>query len=311
MADNSEVQAVSEVFFTNCWTHAAAVLLVYDHILTFNSEVTLFWMGGRLSGATILFLLNRYFILVSLLYGLFPIPSSIEVQISIPSIPRSICVAEFVLRALQYLPWAAFSALRSYALCPGPYRWPVSATVFAFALVPLVADMWANLYPLSIVNNPQQGMTATHPIPASMILQLEVATRSSLIASDLVVFCVTWFRTFETAKLSLRSLGKETFAGILLLDGVNRALLVLSVLQMAFTLTGTVPSFTATLTSRFLIDLQRTQRKLAGSFRSISLGEVVFQPQTSSNTSRFIGSLGPQISFHEDGIEEGEVEDMS
>lgn len=52
---------------------------------------------------------------------------------------------------------------------------------------------------------------------------VEIATRSSLIASDLMVLCITWYHTYETAKLSLRTevgQGKRTFASILLLDGV-------------------------------------------------------------------------------------------
>ncbi|TBU62399.1 hypothetical protein BD310DRAFT_48516 [Dichomitus squalens] len=92
---------------------------------------------------------------------------------------------------------------------------------------------------------------------------------------------------------------------------------------MVFTVTGVAEDYltsvialleeplTAILTSRFFIDLQRAQRRLAGSSRSISLGEVVFQPQTSRNMSRFIGSLGAQLSFHEDGGEKNEVEDAS
>ncbi|EJF59779.1 hypothetical protein DICSQDRAFT_171742 [Dichomitus squalens LYAD-421 SS1] len=68
---------------------------------------------------------------------------------------------------------------------------------------------------------------------------------------------------------------------------------------------------TSILTSRFLIDLQNAQRKLAGSSRSVSLGEVAFQPQISGNTSHFIGSLGAQLSFHQ--VDEGynEAEDAS
>ncbi|TBU28235.1 hypothetical protein BD311DRAFT_663633, partial [Dichomitus squalens] len=116
-----------------------SVLLAYDYILTFNSEVTLFWMGSRPSGATILFLLNRYNALVSQFLGVTPFPSSVEVCLSTAISVEVACV---VLSALQYLPWAAFSALRSYALCLDPYRWPISATVFALSLVPLVTNMW-------------------------------------------------------------------------------------------------------------------------------------------------------------------------
>lgn len=52
---------------------------------------------------------------------------------------------------------------------------------------------------------------------------MAVVTRSSLIASDLMVLCITWLRTYETAKLSFHGLGKRTFASILLLDGVSES----------------------------------------------------------------------------------------
>ncbi|TBU57627.1 hypothetical protein BD310DRAFT_929077 [Dichomitus squalens] len=316
MAGNSEIQAAFDAFFANCWGYTSSALLAYDYILTFKSEVTLFWAGGRLSGATILFLLNRYITLAVQIFNASPFPSAF-----------SVFVAWSVLSALQYLPWAAFSALRSYALCPNPYRWPVSATIFALSSVPIVTDMWVNLYRLSIVDDPQQGIIYTNSISASTGLKrdttVEVLTRSSLIASDLAVLCVTWIRTFETAKLSLRSLGKKTFASILLLDG-GLVLLMLSVLHMVFTLTGVAEDatslltsviavieepLTAILTTRFLIDLQKAQRKLAGSSRSVSLGELAFQAQTSKNTSRFIGSLGAQLPFRQDVDGEDEVQD--
>ncbi|TBU28248.1 hypothetical protein BD311DRAFT_663677 [Dichomitus squalens] len=302
MADNSEVQALYDVFFGDCWAYACIALLSYDYVLTFSSEVTLFWMGGRLSGPIILFLLTRYITLTAQIIGLFPFPSSVEACLSTAF---SMFVALNVFRAFQYLPWAAFSALRSHALCPGPYRWPVSATVFALSAVPIVTDMWGNLYRLSFVNDPELGILPTNPIAESTVLKrditVEVATRSSLIASDLVVLFVTWYRTYQTAKLSLRSLRKESFARILLLDGVPHRI------QLPDCQQDTVSSLTAILTSRFLIDLQNAQCKLAGSSRSVSFGELAFEPQTSRNTSRIIGSLGVQLSFR-DGFQDGEDE---
>ncbi|TBU42224.1 hypothetical protein BD309DRAFT_991840 [Dichomitus squalens] len=160
MANNSAVQAISASFFYNCWTDAALALFIYDFILTLDSELMLFWTVGHVSGATILFLLNRYITLASQIIDNNTIPSSVEVDDN----------AHF---------------------------------------------------------------------PTSVIVYLE-------------------------------------------------------------------EPLTSILTSRFLIDLQKAQRKLAGSSRSVSLGEIAFQPQSSGNTSRFIGSLGAQISFHE--VDEGENE---
>ncbi|TBU36258.1 hypothetical protein BD309DRAFT_878676 [Dichomitus squalens] len=284
-------------------------LLAFEYVLTFHGEVALFWTRGRLSGATILFLLNRYLTLTVQIMDVVPKSSSTEVCISTSSIAFSQYVAYIVLKSLQYLPWAAFSALRSYALCPHPYRWPVSATVFALSSVPIITNMFGNLHRISIVNDSQLGIIVNTPISASTALKRDmtvaVATQSSLIGSDLMVLCVTWFRTYETAKLSLRSLGKETFASVLLLDGTVHSRCI----PLPDSHSDAVSSLTAIFTSRFLIDLQRTQRELAGSSRSVSLGEVVFQPQTSRNTSRLIGSLGAQLSFHEGVDREDEVED--
>ncbi|EJF58374.1 hypothetical protein BD309DRAFT_1016616 [Dichomitus squalens] len=260
MADNSDVQVATEVFFGNCWTSATTALLAYDFVLTFPSEVTLFWKGGHLSGATLLCLLNRYITLASQVINNVSLPSAFSVYI-----------AAAVLQALQYLPWAAFSALRAYALCPDPYRWVISAGIFALSSVPIVTDLWVNLHGLSVVNDPVLGIIAITPVSASTI---------------------------------------------------TKALLVLSILQMTFTLTGIgnkVDSptsvialleepLTSILISRFLIDLQKAQCKLAGSSRSVSLGEVAFQSQTSGSTGCFVGSLGAQLSCHEVDEEEDEME---
>ncbi|TBU62403.1 hypothetical protein BD310DRAFT_974219 [Dichomitus squalens] len=234
MASNSEVQVAYRTFFANCWTFASSALLAYDYTLTFGNEVALFWTSGHKSGATVLFVLNRYITLAAQCMNLAPLPSSVK-----------------------------------------------NTTV-------------------------------------------EVVTRSSLIASDLVVLYVTWYRTYATAKLSLREggPGRKTFASIILLDGTMyfMTLLILNILHLSFTLTGVAarPYFitsvvalleeplTSILTSRFLINLQKAQRKLDDTSESVSLGEVAFQPQMSRNTSRFIGSLGAQLSFDEDDSEESE-----
>ncbi|TBU28234.1 hypothetical protein BD311DRAFT_758659 [Dichomitus squalens] len=115
-----------------------------------------------------------------------------------------------------------------------------------------------------------------------------------MIASDSLVLCVTWYRTYGTAKPTLHSLGKKTFASILFLDGTTCFLLLLlsNVLRMTFTLVDSEHnavindpltaaavlerSLSPIFTSRFLIDLQKAQRKLEASSRSVSLGELAF-----------------------------------
>ncbi|TBU37926.1 hypothetical protein BD309DRAFT_1023245 [Dichomitus squalens] len=252
MAGNSEVQIAYRTFFANCWTFASSALLAYDYTLTFGNEVALFWTSGHMSGAAVLFVLNRYITLAAQCINLAPLPSSVK----------------------------------------------------------------------TYVHGSQDPVYQMHILKLSTTV--EVVTRSSLIASDLVVLYVTWYRTYATAKLSLREggPGRKTFASIILLDGTVyfMTLLILNILHLSFTLTGVAarPFFvtsvvalleeplTSILTSRFLINLQKAERKLDDSSESVSLGEVAFQPQMSRNTSRFIGSLEAQLSFYEDDSEESE-----
>ncbi|TBU57415.1 hypothetical protein BD310DRAFT_929337 [Dichomitus squalens] len=61
---------------------------------------------------------------------------------------------------------------------------------------------------------------------------------------------------------------------------------------------------TSILISRFLIDLQKVKRGLDGSSRSMS--ELVFQSHASQDVDGFIGSLGAQLPFHDDQLNEDE-----
>ncbi|KAI0788107.1 hypothetical protein C8Q74DRAFT_1162895, partial [Fomes fomentarius] len=49
----------------------STVLYLYEDVITFGDEVTLFW-GKGWSGGTILFFMNRYFVLV---YSIFSMTS--------------------------------------------------------------------------------------------------------------------------------------------------------------------------------------------------------------------------------------------
>ncbi|TBU39622.1 hypothetical protein BD309DRAFT_871910, partial [Dichomitus squalens] len=55
-------------------------LLIYDYIMTLDSEMILFWLPCRVNGASILFLLNRYICLAYQLFNFIPTPSSLKVS---------------------------------------------------------------------------------------------------------------------------------------------------------------------------------------------------------------------------------------
>ena len=60
--------------------HNHLALVVYDILLTFSGEVTFFWKLGRLNGAMILFLLNRYLTLAVQILNWVPMPPSFQVR---------------------------------------------------------------------------------------------------------------------------------------------------------------------------------------------------------------------------------------
>ncbi|TBU44167.1 hypothetical protein BD309DRAFT_862854 [Dichomitus squalens] len=280
-------------------------LFVYDYLMTFDSEVALFWLPRRITGSSVIFFLNRYLTLTVQILLWRPNPSSYQVAVAAYT-------AYIVTKALQYLPWAAFSTLRSYAMAPERYRWPLSASIFALSSVPLVVDMFGDLHYTYYANDPVQGVVPISTISQSMNLLFALLSRFSLVGADLLVLCVTWYRTYETIKVARQVAGglrNRTFANILLRDGAT--LLVLNVLHIAsdeFATTSVIiwfeEPFTSILTSRFLINLQKVNRKLAGSVQSMSqLPELAFQPYASGNVDGFIGSLGTQLSFHKEDVE--------
>ncbi|EJF56554.1 hypothetical protein DICSQDRAFT_141176 [Dichomitus squalens LYAD-421 SS1] len=323
MSGNADAQAIIAsayvAMYDNYCGVAAQALSYYDYLITFHNEVTLFWIPMRINGASVLFLLNRYFNLVMQIGYWTQVPKSLQVALH---------QFEFfyVIDSLQYLPCTAFSALRTYALCPKPYKSFISAIVFSLALVPLVVNMLHDLRWTSYVYDPTvPGNVAVDTLAPNINMRFVMACRFSLVAADLLVLCVTWYQTFETVKMSRRfAPGQDTqsLASTLLHDGTSYflILLILNVLHIAFTLSSIAndpfsPSsvvllieepLTSVLTSRFLINLQLAKRRQEGSFQSISEGtELAFEPQTSSShIDRFIKSMGGQLSFDHDSVEE-------
>ena len=60
--------------------HNYPAFVVYDYLLTFDSEATFFWKPRRVNGAMILFLLNRYLTLAVQIIRCSPQPLSIQVR---------------------------------------------------------------------------------------------------------------------------------------------------------------------------------------------------------------------------------------
>ncbi|KAI0730417.1 hypothetical protein C8Q76DRAFT_613684 [Earliella scabrosa] len=101
---------------------AHTVLYWYDYLITLDQELELFWTG-KITGATVLFFVNRYLSLFVTVY-LFPwLPFSMNFKTCIGAI------AEY----LQYVPWAVFSSMRMFAL--GGQNWILTVVVLLLSII--------------------------------------------------------------------------------------------------------------------------------------------------------------------------------
>ena len=103
--------------FTNCNTIA---LVIYEYILTLITEIQLFW-GKEVTGASIIFFVNRYVMLVSVLFflcGYSPITGTASVSVGMFNISNNLSQNPQAY-ASQMLNIVHFSDLERYhQVCP-------------------------------------------------------------------------------------------------------------------------------------------------------------------------------------------------
>ncbi|TBU38998.1 hypothetical protein BD309DRAFT_1022465 [Dichomitus squalens] len=76
-AVHAAISEASAAFVNNFCGVAVLALFVYDYLITFDNEVTLFWMPHQFNGALVLFMLNRYLTLtVQILNWIASVPLS-------------------------------------------------------------------------------------------------------------------------------------------------------------------------------------------------------------------------------------------
>ncbi|KAI9000922.1 hypothetical protein BD414DRAFT_405632, partial [Trametes punicea] len=168
---------------------AAFVLVFYEYTITFDREVALVW-GKKLTGATILFVLNRYLALLKYpicIVGLQPISDAV----------RNIC------SLLTCMQLAAFSRLRVYAIAQ--QSWPM-------ALVVAVLDASGVKHCYITIN---RGSTANYPLPIGLL----IATRVSAILTDVLILLITWWQTYDLRRLTPQTSMRVSLGSLLLRDG--------------------------------------------------------------------------------------------
>ncbi|TFK94268.1 hypothetical protein K466DRAFT_476918, partial [Polyporus arcularius HHB13444] len=286
-------------------------LFAYEYAVTFGREVELFWRR-RITVSSILFLVNRYVpLVVNMIYAPWPsYPTTYKVK---------------VLEIFQYLPWAAFSALRAYALTSHVLARSLAGVVFLLALAPVVINYVTMGYATPVVdiffgcsasvslsNTTQQNCMPNVLALGDMLvltaLQLvTIISRGCLITSDLLLMGITWFATYKTSR-EIKALNQVTsMSSVMFRDGVVYfiVLAVLNILHLSFSLlsilnqnaspnasyiTILTEPITAILISRFLIDLQEANIQSMHQISSGSVGTLDFNSVVGSLTFHLASS---------------------
>ncbi|KAI0730623.1 hypothetical protein C8Q76DRAFT_792774 [Earliella scabrosa] len=276
------VAAFGQIITLNQCGVAGFALLVHEYLITFHWEVELFW-NRRMTGAVLLFLANRYIVLATLTFAV----SGVMV-----SFPRDSCstvaIVTNALAILQYIPWAAFSGMRAYALSRGNIMF--TALISLLSLVPthFVFGIAGVIDP---VLNGCVIVDHVKPALGHKLYRLTIASRVSLVAADALLLLATWIAIPNAMRGASRG-HRRSFSTVLLRDGTLYfgILLVLNALHLAFTVRAIhgapfqaasyviqlIHPITGVLVSRFLLDLQDANRHaldLASRSRSALCGD--------------------------------------
>lgn len=307
----AEIILTVESIRTNNYVAVAALtLVVYDFALTFKREVTTVW-GRKVTGASILFFVNRY--LSIMCATLVVAMNSITVQASCNGAGRTFQVVTLVL----ILVFALFSALRIYAVWERNII--LSVLILALDLVPFGMNL--SLYSVLsffAIGAPYNECVGSDPRSISLDLKLTRATRLCVISADALVIFLIWIKTYRLSKQT-RSLGMSMgVSAMLMRDGTIYfiTLLVVNVCHLIIYETKGlpyisifIPTVTAVLISRFLLNLRQVNEDSAG---GASVNFSQFSAPAFRIPESIIGNLGEELEHgpleSEADVYEGDME---
>ncbi|RDX49092.1 hypothetical protein OH76DRAFT_1483321 [Lentinus brumalis] len=320
--------ALFKTFYTSDYCSlAASVLFIYDTFIIFDREVAYFWTTKRISGAALLFFANKWIsmtVYVMVIVNFAPFPSD-KIQRNCSVLP----IAAGAMARLQYIPGAAFSALRAYALSRSKL---LGLLVAALSLAPFGVNLVIYGYHASGVAFPPFGCLETDNTTPALGLRsgpfnlityiVAIISRVPLIVADVILIYITWTNLRGCAALTEIQHSKRIRLSDVLFRGGTIYFVILSVINVLHVILSATAvasedsdngfsvitiftsPITAILISRFLLELQEANRM-----------DVQIDPLDSANpysTQSFISSLGgfvnPARSVWSDGDDDDSIE---
>ncbi|KAI0686784.1 hypothetical protein BC835DRAFT_1309389 [Cytidiella melzeri] len=310
----SHLQQLQSASYIGC---VVTCLIVYEHTISFAQEIRVIWCR-KFTGATILFLMNRYTTLMSaflVMVTLFPI-DHIELVMTDSSILEVRPPVSVQIRVVDRIDDnTAFSVLRTYAIA-GRNRLLWAAPVFILTFIPIPIIIEYVIIPVSL------GRKDVDTIAA------ELAYRISLVVANLVMLVLVIRRTFYLYYQTRRSCINTPIIKTLLQDGaiffallgVEHAYSTLHILSTLTLLSEFLAKLSAIspigsvlqemipiLTSRFLLNLRQASSADAAILTPSRLSINVTTAKFCVSPS-VIGNLGEP--FEDQGDEEGFADDV-
>ncbi|KAI0821882.1 hypothetical protein BC628DRAFT_1422297 [Trametes gibbosa] len=229
-------------FFISC-----AATTIYEHIITIQLEVHQIWKRD-VSGATVLFVMTRYFMLLHRVFVIVGLSEDKCVSLVDRFMtPMSSCNIILWIQAITasalITVLSAIAAIRVYAL------WNRDIRLLALIMLTGIFPAFANL-------------------PYVSLSLVSIATRVISILSDGLVVVLTWMKTFRVYSLTRRVKLSADYSVLILRDGTVYflAICILNMIAIVYiTTTGTnllndlIVTLSAILMARFLLNL-RDQR---------------------------------------------------
>jgi len=288
---SGEVSVLNETaYYVLGFLTAAHALFFYEYIITFSQEIQFVW-NGKLTGANVLFGLNRYLTLFYCILWFMPEEYS--------CMGYSTYKAAQAMNAIQcslYALWAVFSAFRVYAIGGGIRMIP--AMILALGFVPVATNIYNFTHQIFYVS-PSGQCSSLSAISVPVQTKFIIATRVCMMVSDVLALIVTWRVTWAVRSENVDCAG-FTLTTLLLRDGTVyfAVLLTLNLLQTILWATQVFLNvsiiaeiITSILISRFFLNLRAEHYASTGTATdrdSMSMSDLTFQ-------SRILGNIGATL----------------
>ncbi|KAI0335556.1 hypothetical protein GY45DRAFT_809576 [Cubamyces sp. BRFM 1775] len=250
----------SELFVEGCCDMAAFALIFYEYCITLDREVALIW-GRKFTGATVLFILNRYLALFKYpiyIVDLVPISDKLHHH----QYPGQ-SVGNTALRCVDLVLYVAHLCHMPTVLENCAARGAARFCTSGDQHLPVLANVRREFCATDRLRVAQHGAPPhLYQVASNSLL---IFTRSSVITADVLVLLITWWKTYDIRKLAAQTDVKVSLTSLILRDGtiyflvllyMNTIHIVLSLTgRFTFTITFEEP-LTTILVSRFLLNLR-------------------------------------------------------